>query len=84
MPVPRLLYRREASDYLATEHGIEVKSEQLASWAVKGGGPRFRLLAGRIGKAVYSTDDLDRWAAEYLGPLLARVAEHPAYQGRAA
>jgi hypothetical protein len=37
MPVPRLLYHREASDYLATEHGIEVKPEQLARWAVKGG-----------------------------------------------
>jgi hypothetical protein len=82
MPVPRLLYRREASDYLATEHGIEVKPEQLASWAVKGGGPRFRLLAGRIGKAVYSSDDLDNWVIDYLGPLLARVAEHPAYQQR--
>ena len=31
IPVPRLLYRREASDYLATEYGIEVKAEQLAS-----------------------------------------------------
>jgi hypothetical protein len=82
MPVPRLLYRREASDYLTTEHGIEVKPEQLASWAIKGGGPPFRLLAGRIGKAVYSTRDLDAWANGYLGPLVGRVAEHPAYQQR--
>jgi hypothetical protein len=84
MPVPRLLYRREASDHLATEHGIEVKPEQLASWALDGGGPSFRLLAGRAAKAVYATSDLDRWARGYLGPLVSRVSEHPAHQGSAA
>ena len=84
MPVPRLLYRREASDYLAIEHGIEVKPEQLASWAIHGGGPAFRLLAGRAAKAVYATPDLDRWTHGYLGPLVSRVSEHPAYQWSAA
>jgi len=84
MPVPRLLYRREASDYLATEHGIEIKHEQLASWALHGGGPAFRLLAGRPAKAVYATPDLDRWARDYLGPLVSRVSEHPAHQRSAA
>jgi hypothetical protein len=84
MSVPRLLSRREASDYLATEYGIEVKAEQLASWALHGGGPAFRLLAGRAAKAVYAISDLDRWARGYLGPLVSRVSEHPAHQRSAA
>ena len=33
----------------------DVSPEQLARWAVKGGGPPFDLLAGRIHKAVYCT-----------------------------
>jgi hypothetical protein len=80
----RLLCRRELKEYLATRHGLDISFEQLASWAVKGGGPPFRLLAGRAGKAVYATDDIDRWAGAYLGPLVKRVAEHPAHQREAA
>jgi hypothetical protein len=80
----RLLCRRQASEYLAGRHGLEISPEQLARWAVKGGGPPFHLFAGRIGKAVYCTLDLDKWANGYLGPLVARVAEHPAYQQRQA
>jgi hypothetical protein len=76
----RFLCRRQASEYLTTKHGLDISPEQLARWAVKGGGPPFHLLAGRIGKAVYCTLDLDKWANGYLGPLVARVAEHPAYQ----
>jgi hypothetical protein len=78
----RFLCRRQASEHLATKHGLDISPEQLARWAVKGGGPPFHLLAGRIGKAVYCTIDLDKWASGYLGPLVARVAEHPAYQQR--
>jgi hypothetical protein len=78
----RLLCRRQTSEYLATEHGLDISPEQLARWAVKGGGPPFHLLAGRIGKAVYCTLDLDKWASSYLGPLVACVAEHPAYRQR--
>jgi hypothetical protein len=40
MSVPRLLSRREASDYLGTEYGIEVKAEQLAAWALHGADQR--------------------------------------------
>ena len=78
----RLLFRRQASEYLAAQHGLDVSPEQFARWAVKGGGPPFHLLAGRIGKAVYSTVDLDKWADGHLGPLVACGAEHPAYQQR--
>jgi hypothetical protein len=77
----RLLCRRQCSEYLASRHGLDIPPEQLARWAVKGGGPPFRLLAGKVAKAVYSTLDLDEWASDYLGPLVARVAEHPAYLG---
>jgi hypothetical protein len=76
----RLLCRRQASEYLATQHGLDISPEQLSRWAVKGGGPPFHLLAGRIGKAVYCTLDLDKWATGYVGPRVGRIAEHPAYQ----
>jgi hypothetical protein len=84
MGIRRLLCRRQAAEYLATEHGLDISHEQLTRWAVNGGGPPFHLLGGRVGKAVYCTLQLDKWAAGYLGPLVGRVAEHPAYQGRAA
>jgi hypothetical protein len=80
MQTHRYLYRREASDYLLTTHGLELSGEQLARLAVAGGGPRFRLLAGRAGKAVYTQPDLDIWARAYLGPAIARISEHPAHR----
>jgi hypothetical protein len=84
MQHPRLLSRREVREYLATRHGLDIALEQLASWAVKGGGPPFRLLAGRVGKAVYATPDVDAWVDAYLGPLVKRLAEHPAHRREAA
>jgi len=83
MQPPRFLYRRDAADYLLTKHGLEVSAEHLARLAVAGGGPRFRLLAGRPGKAVYTEPDLDSWATTYLGPVVARVSDHPAHQSGA-
>jgi hypothetical protein len=76
----RFLYRREVPDYLLTTYGLELSVEQLARLAVAGGGPRFRLLAGRAGKAVYEKSDIDIWARAYLGPVVARVSEHPAHR----
>jgi len=83
MQPPRFLYRRDAADYLLTKHGLEVSAEHLARLAVAGGGPRFRLLAGRQGRAVYTEPDLDSWATTYLGPVVARVSDHPAHQSGA-
>jgi hypothetical protein len=80
MQAPRFLYRREAADYLLTKHGLEVSAEHLARLAAAGGGPRFRMLAGRPGRAVYTERDLDSWATTYLGPLVTRVSDHPAHQ----
>lgn len=82
MPTQTLLYRREASEYLAIEHGLDIRAEQLAYLAVNGGGPPFRLLAGKPCKAVYRATDIDAWATAYLGPLVTRVCEHPAIQQR--
>jgi len=80
MQPPRFLYRRDAADYLLTKHGLEVSAEHLARLAVVGGGPRFRLLAGGTGRAVYTEPDLDSWARTYIGPLVSRVSDHPAHQ----
>ena len=63
----RLLCRRQASEYLDTQHGLDIAPEQLARWAIKGCGPSFRLLAGRISQAVYDTKDLDDWAGRFAG-----------------
>jgi hypothetical protein len=52
----------DLSSALRRQHGLDISPEQLARWAVKGGGPPFHLLAGRIGKTVYCTIDLDKWA----------------------
>jgi hypothetical protein len=80
MQTHRFLYRREAADYLHTRHGLEISAEHLARLAVAGGGPRFRLLAGRPSRAVYTEPDLDSWAMTYIGPLVARVSDHPAHR----
>jgi hypothetical protein len=77
---PRFLNRGELADYLLMTYGIEVSAERLARLAVSGGGPRFRLLAGRAGKAVYEKTDVDVWARANLGPVVARVSEHPAHR----
>ena len=80
MQPDRFLFRRDCPDYLLTKYGLEVSAEHLARLAVVGGGPRFRLLAGRTGRAVYTQPDLDSWATTYLGPLVTRVSDHPAHR----
>jgi hypothetical protein len=61
----RPLRRAEASEYLENRYGIRRTVSTLAKLAVIGGGPLFRR-AGRT--PLYAPDDLDRWAAEKLGP----------------
>ena len=62
---PRLR-RDEASTYLATAHGVTIKTSTLAKMATVGGGPSFR----KDGPfPVYEPAELDRWAAERLGPM---------------
>jgi hypothetical protein len=80
MQPPRFLLRRDVPEYVFAKFGLEVTAEQLARFAVNGGGPRFRLLAGRPGRAIYAEPDIDRWVGTYLGPLVARVSDHPAHR----
>jgi hypothetical protein len=80
MQTPRFLARRDVPEFIFTKFGLEVTAEQLARFAVNGIGPRFRLLAGRPSRAVYAREDIDDWARSYLGPLVARVSDHPAHR----
>jgi hypothetical protein len=81
MSAPMLCNRREAADYLQTQHGIPITPEQLVRLATQGGGPKFHLCRGRRSAALYTQTALDQWAAIYLGPDVSRVAEHPACAG---
>ncbi len=61
----KLLRRKTASAYLQEVHGLERAVATLAKLAVTGCGPVFRR-DGRV--PLYSTDDLDAWAASILSP----------------
>jgi hypothetical protein len=61
----RLLRRDAASAYLREMHGLERAAATLAKLAVSGCGPVFRR-DGRV--PLYSTADLDAWAASVLSP----------------
>jgi hypothetical protein len=58
--------RSEAAAYLSSICGLPIAAATLAKLASIGGGPRFHR-AGRI--PLYPSEELDRWAAERLGPL---------------
>ena len=61
----KLLRRKAASEYLKKTHGIQRAPSTLAKLAVVGGGPVFRR-DRRV--PLYSTDDLNTWAASLLSP----------------
>jgi hypothetical protein len=69
---PRLR-RLQASEYLVQICGLVCSPATLAKLACVGGGPGFHRV-GRI--PLYPRDELDRWAAERLGPLLASTSEN--------
>jgi hypothetical protein len=69
---PFRMRRREASEYLAAEHGVQLSANTLAKLAVVGGGPRFRL-DGRF--PIYDRPELDSFAAARLGPLRASTSD---------
>jgi hypothetical protein len=77
---PRFLSRRDASEHLLSEHGLDIPPERLARFALNGRGPPFRLLAGRPASAVYTGSDLDAWAQHFVGPRIIRIADHPAHR----
>ncbi len=75
---PRLR-RWEASEYLLATHGLSVATATLAALAVKGGGPKFNK-AGRW--PLYPLEELDAWARERLGAVVANTSEAAANKVR--
>lgn len=73
----RFLDRRATSEYLSRA-GLPVAVPTLASWAVKGHGPRFHLF-GR--KPLYSVADIDAWANAQLGTAANSTTAHDALRG---
>ena len=71
-PSNPLLRRIGASAYLRQKWGIERAPATLAKLACVGGGPKF-YRAGRW--PMYDAADLDLWAMELLGSLVASTSE---------
>lgn len=71
-PWPTRMRRAEASAYLQAEHGVQLAGATLAKLAVQGGGPRFRV-DGRF--PLYDKTELDRFAADRLGPLRSSTSD---------
>jgi hypothetical protein len=68
----RWLTRTEASAFLATL-GIERKPQTLAAYAVRGGGPAYRLF-GR--KPYYAVADLEAWVEEKFSPVYRTTSQY--------
>lgn len=68
---PRL-NRNEASEYLLLAHGLRAAPATLAKYASVGGGPLYHP-SNR--SPLYPREELDRWAAERLGPLVRSTSD---------
>ena len=77
---PRLS-RIEACDYLLASHGVQVAVATLAKYATLGGGPRFQRFNR---KPLYPRDELDAWAVQKLGDVVANTGEAAAKARRTA
>ena len=66
------LRRKQASEYLREQWGIERTPGTLAKLAVIGGGPRFQH-AGRI--PLYPIVELNDWARSTLSPLKSSTSD---------
>jgi hypothetical protein len=60
-PMPTYLLRPKATEFLKTEHGVELGRTGLANMAVDNKGPRYAIINGR---AVYTRKDLTAWVQE--------------------
>lgn len=72
MPIERFKRREEAAAYIEETFGFPISPRTLANYAVTGGGPAFRK-AGRV--PLYSTADLDAWAAGRIGHRVMSTSE---------
>ncbi|MEM8974003.1 MAG: hypothetical protein AAGD43_18225 [Pseudomonadota bacterium] len=70
----QLFTRSGASQYLQEVWNLKFAAQTLAKLATLGGGPRYHK-AGRT--PLYPKDELDSFAREKLGPLLASTSEMP-------
>jgi hypothetical protein len=71
---PRLR-RKDVPAYLAEKHGIDIAYATLEKLACIGGGPAMQYV-GRI--PVYPKTELDRWAENKLGKVVANTADKAA------
>ena len=69
----KYLKRTEAAEYVRNELGIPCSVGYLAKLASIGGGPVFHKVHTRL--AVYSIDELERWAKTRLSPPITRSCE---------
>jgi hypothetical protein len=69
----RVRNRRDAARYIAEKFAIPCSESKLAKLAVVGGGPAFRIVAGRF--AVYDEPELDAWAIAQFSGLVNSTAE---------
>jgi hypothetical protein len=76
---PRLR-RWEASDYLRIVHGLVLAPSTLAKLASIGGGPAYN---DSNRTPMYPKDELDRWAAARLGPLITNTSQRSKRNGTA-
>ncbi len=65
--------RRDAATYIADKYAIPCSESKLAKLAVFGGGPAFRVVAGRF--AVYDEPELDAWALSQFSDLVSSTSE---------
>jgi hypothetical protein len=74
MEPSKYMNRKAASAYLLSNWGLARSVNYLAKLAVVGGGPAFRK-AGRA--PLYTTEDLDAWASDLIGPRVQSTSELP-------
>jgi hypothetical protein len=68
---PSRLNRQDAARFLS-QRGLPIAATTLAKKAVEGSGPPYAVWNGR---ALYSVDDLLKWAEVHLGPKIRNTAE---------
>lgn len=69
------LRRESAAEYLRDRYGLRCSATTLKKYACRGGGPRFH----RVNRtALYPLAELDRWAAQKMGPLQGHAADRAA------
>lgn len=73
--------RRDAAIYIVEKFAIPCSESKLAKLAVFGGGPAFRVVAGRF--AVYDEPELDTWALAQFSDLVRSTAEAGTQQSEA-